>query len=71
MPFRSTSYPATPTLSVDGDHETVAPVPVTFEAFNPVGAEGACVSAHALVEAITTACCERLPAASTASTASV
>jgi hypothetical protein len=55
VPFRKTSYPATPTLSVDADHEAVRPVCVTFVAMRPVGAVGACVSAHAVVETMTTA----------------
>ena len=68
VPFRITSYPATPTLSFDAVQPSIALVWVTFDAFKPVGVVGGCVSAHAVVEAITVACCDRFPAASTAST---
>jgi hypothetical protein len=44
---------------------------VTALAARPVGTDGAEVSGHAEVDALTVALVERLPAASTASTASV
>ena len=54
----------TPTLSDEAFHFTVTPVWVRFEVVRPVGFEGAWVSEQAVVDTITTACWERLPAAS-------
>ncbi|MNN67003.1 hypothetical protein D3C81_1826090 [compost metagenome] len=38
-PFRYTSYPVTPTLSVDGVHTRTNELVVTDVAVNPAGAE--------------------------------
>ena len=61
----------TATLSVDAFQLSVRPVWVTFEAPSPLGVEGACVSGQAVVETMSVVFAERLPAASTASSASV
>jgi hypothetical protein len=61
----------TPTLSVDAVHETEIDVCVEPVAARLVGVVGGVVSKHALVEALIDAFVDRLPAASTASTASV
>jgi hypothetical protein len=60
----------TPTLSVDGTHETVIDVCVDPVTVRAVGVVGGVVSAHALVDAVSEVLAERLPAASYASTAS-
>ena len=43
-PFLNTSYPVTPTLSVEAVHESVKLVCVLLLATNPVGTLGACMS---------------------------
>jgi hypothetical protein len=45
-PLTETRYPATPTLSADGDHESDTLVAVREVTLRPVGAVGAWVSAH-------------------------
>ena len=60
-----------PTLSVDALQLNVNAVCVCPLTTSPVGTEGACVSAQALVEVVSAAFAERLPAASAASTESV
>lgn len=44
VPFLNTSYPVTPTLSVEAVHESVKLVCVMADEANPVGTEGAWVS---------------------------
>ena len=59
-------------MSIDAFHESemLDAVEPVFD--RPVGAVGGCVSAeHALVDAVTELCAERLPAPSYASTPSV
>jgi hypothetical protein len=56
-------------LSLEAAHETLILVCVVPEAASEPGVEGGVVSGHALVAAVVVALAERLPAASTASTA--
>lgn len=61
-------YPATPSLSVEAVHVTVAPVFVTSDAFTSVGTLGASVStAFAVVNVAVSDFSDTFPAASTAS----
>ena len=61
----------TPTLSVDGCHDSTADVPVTAASFTAVGALGAATSGHAEVETVVDVGSERLPPASNTSTPTV
>jgi hypothetical protein len=70
-PSRKTVYPVTPTLSVDAVQDAEIDVVVAAVLANPVGADGAVVSGHADVEAVTLLRVETLPAASNAWTPSV
>ena len=63
-PPRKTRYPATPTLSVEAVHESVACVCATPLVASPVGALGAVVSGQALVVTEVVAVAETFPAAS-------
>jgi hypothetical protein len=58
-------------LSVDADHDSVIVVPVNALRVSELGADGAAVSAHAAVAALSVLLVETLPAASAASTPSV
>jgi hypothetical protein len=71
LPFRYTPYPATPTLSVDADHETGMLVSAMVPTASPLGTLGDCESAQAPVVAVVVVCVEWLPAASLAWTARV
>jgi hypothetical protein len=67
----NTSYPVTPTLSVEAFHDNVSEVcPIPLVA-RPVGAAGADVSGQALVETVTVLREDELPAASRADTPNV
>jgi hypothetical protein len=70
-PSRNTRYPATPTSSDDATHDNDTDDCPTPPADNPAGTDGAVVSGQTAVLAVIVVCAERLPAASTASTASV
>ena len=61
----------TPTLSVDAVQEAAIVVVVPPVLASPVGADGAVVSGHAAVEAVTLVRAELFPAASNACTPSV
>jgi hypothetical protein len=67
-PSYETRYPATPTLSVDGDHERSRLVPVRPVTMRSVGGVGAMPSVQSVVVTHAALCAERLPAASAAST---
>ena len=69
-PSRNSAYPVTPTLSVEAAHEAAIDVVVVAPGVNAVGAEGAVTSGQAVVEAVTVARGETLPAASKACTPS-
>ena len=71
LPLLYTPYPVTPTLSLEADQLTAILVVVRVPTVSPVGRSAAVVSGQALVLAATVALAERLPAASTASTATV
>jgi len=55
-------------LSVDGFHVSAIEVGFTADATRPTGAEGAMVSGHVNVSAVTVVRADTLPAASNAST---
>jgi hypothetical protein len=70
-PPRSTSYPVTPTLSVDADQASVVADDVVPDAASPVGVDGAVVSPPLDADVVTETAVlldERLPAASSART---
>ena len=67
---RYSPYPATPTLSVEADHDMFRLVAAAVTTRRVLGVDGATVSpdwAHGCVDADTVATAERLPATSTAS----
>ena len=67
---RETTYPTTPTLSLDAVHDSVTLVCVTEVAVRPLGFDGGCLSGHAAVDVVIVLRSERIPDFfSTASTA--